>query len=97
MRTIVFDVNETLLDLRAMGPRFEATFGSTDLLGPWFGQLLRHSLVATVTDAYQPFDILAVDALELVAAKAGQQVTRSTASNVVDAMRHLPPHPDVRQ
>ncbi|MDJ0960574.1 MAG: haloacid dehalogenase type II [Acidimicrobiia bacterium] len=96
MRTIVFDVNETLLDLRSMGPRFEEAFGSSELLGAWFSRLLRHSLVATVTDTYQPFDILAVDALELVAAKAGHRVTRTTASSVVDGMRHLPPHPDVR-
>lgn len=96
MKTIVFDVNETLLDLRAMAPRFEEAFGSTDLLAPWFGQLLRHSLVATVTDTYLPFDVLGVDALQLVAAKAGSDLSEGGAAHVVDGMRHLPPHPDVR-
>ena len=96
MRTIVFDVNETLLDLRAMRPRFEAVFGSSDLLATWFGQLLRHSLVATLTDRYAPFDVLGVDALQLVAARAGIDVSESGAIHVVDGMRHLPPHPDVR-
>ena len=95
MKTIVFDVNETLLDLRAMRPRFEAAFGSTDLLAPWFGQLLRHSLVATVTDMYAPFDVLGVDALQLVAAKAGIYLSEDGAALVVDGMRHLPPYPDV--
>jgi len=96
MRTIVFDVNETLLDLRAMRPRFEDALGSTDLLAPWFGQLLRHSLVATLTDSYQPFDVLGIDALRLVAAKAGIDLSEAAAAGVVDGMRHLPPHPDVR-
>jgi 2-haloacid dehalogenase len=96
MRTIVFDVNETLLDLRAMRPRFEETLGSTELLPAWFGQLLRHSLVATLTDSYQPFDVLGVDALRLVAAKAGIDLSEVGAVHVVDGMRHLPPHPDVR-
>ncbi len=96
MKAIVFDVNETLLDLRAMRPRFEAAFGSADLLGPWFGQLLRHSLVATVTDAYAPFDVLGVDALQLVALKAEIALSDDGAAHVVNGMRHLPPHPDVR-
>jgi 2-haloacid dehalogenase len=92
----VFDVNETLLDLRGMQPRFEAVFGSTDLLVPWFGQLIRHSLVATLTDRYEPFDVLGVDALGLVALKAGIDVSGADVVHVVDGMRHLPPHPDVR-
>ena len=96
MRTIVFDVNETLLDLRAMRTRFNAAFGSPDLLAPWFGQLLRHSLVATLTNTYAPFDVLGVDALQLVAAKAGIDVSEDNAAHVVDGMRHLPPHQDVR-
>jgi 2-haloacid dehalogenase len=96
MKTIVFDVNETLLDLQAMRPRFEAAFGSTDLLATWFGQLLRHSLVATLTDTYAPFDVLGVDALRLVSARAGIGLSEDAAAHVVDGMRHLPPHPDVR-
>jgi 2-haloacid dehalogenase len=93
--TLVFDVNETLLDLRAMGGRFTAVFGSDDLLAPWFGQLLRNSLVATVTDKYQPFDALAVDALRTVAHGSGLAVDDAVAASIVDEMRRLPAHPDV--
>ena len=96
MKTIVFDVNETLLDLGAMGPRFDAVFGSTDLLGAWFDQLLRHALVSTVTDSYVPFDDLAVDALTLVARRSGREVTDEDAIHVVDGMAHLPAHTNVR-
>ena len=96
MKTIVFDVNETLLDLRALRPRFESAFGTAELLTPWFGQHLRHSLVATLTDAYQPFDVLGIDALQLVAAKAGTHLAAAEAAHVVEGMRELPAHPDVR-
>ncbi len=96
MKTIVFDVNETLLDLRGMRPRFDEAFGASDLLPAWFGQLLRHSLVATLTDTYAPFDVLGVDALRLVAMKAGIELSDTDAVHIVDGMRHLPPHPDVR-
>jgi len=96
VKTIVFDVNETLLDLRAIRPRFEDALGSADLIGAWFGQLLRHSLVATLTDAYQPFDVLAIDALRLVVSKSGGEISEASAERVVAGMAELPPHHDVR-
>ena len=96
MKTILFDVNETLLDLAGLRPRFRTTFGSDELVAPWFGQLLRHSWAATLTDAYQPFDVLAVDALQMVSANAGTTLSDSEATYVVDGMRKLSPHPDVR-
>jgi 2-haloacid dehalogenase len=58
--------------------------------------LLRHSLVATLTDGYQPFDVLAADALRLVAAKAARDIDQETAEPVIAGMRHLRAHPDVR-
>ncbi len=93
---LVFDVNETLLELSALRPVFESEVGTADLLPAWFGQMLRNSLVATITDAYLPFDELGVDALVLVTQKAGLGIDEAGARRVVDQMRSLPPHPDVR-
>ena len=42
-RIIVFDVNETLLDLKALQPRFEQVFGDPVALSQWFAQLLQTS------------------------------------------------------
>ena len=49
---LVFDVNETLLDLGALRLRFEEVLGDAGLLPQWFGQMLRNSLVATVMSAW---------------------------------------------
>ena len=49
---LVFDVNETLLDVRAMSAGFEETFGDSTLLGEWFSTLLRYSLEVSVTGDY---------------------------------------------
>ena len=47
MTTVVaFDVNETLLDLRALDPAFEELLGSAALRGQWFAQTLQLSFVA---------------------------------------------------
>ena len=49
-----------------------------------------------MTDAYQPFDVLAVDALESVSRGSGRVLAPGIAASVVDEMRRLPAHPDVR-
>jgi 2-haloacid dehalogenase len=45
-RVIVFDVNETLLDLRALKPQFERLFGDGGVLHLWFGQVLQSALLS---------------------------------------------------
>ena len=38
---LVFDVNETLLDLRALEPNFERVFGDKAALREWCNQVIR--------------------------------------------------------
>lgn len=40
---IVFDVNETLLDLRTMEPTFERIFGEKSAVRLWFANLVMYS------------------------------------------------------
>ena len=92
---LVFDVNETLLDLSALRPAFVAAFGSTDAMGEWFARLLHGSLVSNHTNRYRPFGVIGVEALHMVASKRGIELKESQATEVVETMRRLPPHPDV--
>lgn len=92
---LVFDVNETLLDVKALRPRFEAVVGDGSLLAPWFGLMLRNSLVATTTEAYRPFDVQGTDALVVTARKAGIELGWEAAASVVAGMKELPAHSDV--
>jgi hypothetical protein len=39
-RVLAFDVNETLLDLRALDPLFATTFGDASMRAQWFAQML---------------------------------------------------------
>jgi 2-haloacid dehalogenase len=94
-QVLVFDVNETLLDLKALRPGFEELFGATDPMGEWFARMLHGSLVANHIDRYRPFGVIGVEALRMVATKRGLEVTEEAASELVGAMRRLPPHPDV--
>jgi 2-haloacid dehalogenase len=96
-RMIVFDVNETLLDLRALDPVFERLFGDAGARQEWFNQLLQSALVATVTDAYRDFGAIGMAALEMVATRRGRELTDDDRQALRDGMRSLPPHPEVRE
>ena len=63
---ILFDMNETLLDMAALDPVFARIFDAGDgtaLRKEWFAQLLELFLTATVIDEYRSFDRLTDDAL----------------------------------
>ncbi len=93
--TLVFDVNETLLDLGALRPGFESVFGSTEPMGEWFARMLHASLVANHTNRYRPFGLIGTEALVTLAQKRGVDLSPDRAIELIDAMRRLPPHADV--
>ena len=95
-RVIVFDVNETLLDLRALDPHFERLFGSAAVRREWFSQLLQNSFVSTITNTYTSFGTVGMAALDMVAARYGVSLVEEQKAAIRNAVTHLPPHPDVR-
>ena len=94
-RIIVFDVNESLLDLRALMPAFERVFGEGNVLYQWFGQVLQSALLTVVTGPYADFGKVGRAALEMVAARRGVTLTDTDRQAILGGMRALPPHPDV--
>ena len=94
-RIVVFDVNETLLGLGSMREAFAAIFGTADLMGEWFARMLHGSLVSNHLRSYRSFGDIGVEALIMLGAKHGLDVTHGTAAEVVDGMRTLAPHPEV--
>jgi len=95
-RVILFDVNETLLDLTALQPHFQKAFGDSAVMQHWFALLLHSSLVTTLTAAYVDFGALAGAALDLVAARQELTLSEDDREAILTTLRHLPPHPDVR-
>jgi len=91
---VVFDVNETLLDLEPIRVEFERVFGERAVASVWFATLLRLSFVATITKDYRPFTELGGAAFDMVAAARSSNPSPVDRSAVVGAMRSLPAHPD---
>ncbi|MDQ3044968.1 MAG: haloacid dehalogenase type II, partial [Chloroflexota bacterium] len=96
-RVIVFDVNETLLDLAALDSPFQRIFGQAGVRREWFGQFLQSALVATITNTYSPFGDIAMSALEMVANRHGHTLNDEDRNVIKQTMSALPAHPEVAQ
>lgn len=96
-QVIVFDVNETLLDLEPLGASLAETLhGRGDLLPQWFSTLLHYSLVHTLTDDYRDFGQIGAAALVMVAQSQNIELDMEEAREaIVGTMTKLPAHADV--
>lgn len=92
---VVFDVNETLLDLSPLRIDFEDVFGTPDPMGEWFARLLHGSLVSNHLEHYRAFGVIGVEALLQVAERHGVDLDEATATEVVTRLAILPAHLDV--
>lgn len=95
-RIIVFDVNETLLDVQTLSPYFEHMFGDQHVLKEWFSLLLLHSEAATLAGPYFDFGTLAGAALDMIGASRAQAIAEAEKKRILEAIVHLPPHPEVK-
>jgi 2-haloacid dehalogenase len=91
----VFDVNETLLDLRALDPVFERIFGDTAARQQWFQQMIQCALVTIATGRYHDFGATGAAALQMVAARRDTTLTDEDRRAVAEGMRRLPAHAEV--
>ena len=93
-KVILFDVNETLLDLTPVKEGVGKALGGRPELAPlWFTTLLQYSLVATVADHYLDFGEMGAACLRMVAKNHGGELSEENAEEAVAPMRSLPPHP----
>jgi 2-haloacid dehalogenase len=91
----VFDVNETLLDLAALDPRFQEVFGEASVRQVWFQQMLQSAMVSIITGAYSDFGTIGRAALTMIAARRGVDLSDDRIRWILAGMTELPPHPEV--
>ena len=95
-KVLVFDVNETLLDLRALALDFQTIFGDAAFLDAWFHQVIQYAMGLTLADAYRPFGDVALAALQMMADAEGVDVSEGEARAMLAKIRSLPPHPETQ-
>jgi 2-haloacid dehalogenase len=94
---IVFDVNETLLDLSALDPAFQSAFGDAGVRRVWFARVLQSAFVATIAGPYADFGAIAGDALDVVARLRGTDLSATDKKEILQGILSLPAHPDVTE
>jgi 2-haloacid dehalogenase len=96
-RIIVFDLNETLLDVDALRPLFARIFGDPLVLRDWFSTVLLYSEVATLAGPYADFSAISTAAIDMIAPSRALAVSPDDRDRIVTGMRTLPAHTDVRE
>ena len=91
---IVFDVNETLLDIDTLTPFFTRVFGKQNVLREWFAQLVLYSQTMTLSGLYTPFGEIGVGALQMIADIRQVTLTEFDIDEFKERMNALPAHPD---
>ena len=94
--TILFDINETVLDLSSLKPKFKAAFGDDAVTATWFSMLLHTSTVCTLTDVKTDFATLAGAMLDTVAARRGVELPDVMRADILGSFASLPPHADIK-
>jgi 2-haloacid dehalogenase len=92
---LVFDVNETLIDIDSMAPLFGQIFGDPRALREWFGQLILYSMTATLSERYVDFFSLGQGVLRMLAEIHRVTITDEDLRRVREGMLTMPAHPDV--
>jgi 2-haloacid dehalogenase len=92
---LVFDVNETLLDLEVMSPIFQRIFCEKSAMREWFANLILYSEALTLAKSYVPFTEIGAAVMQMLAATRGIQVTEADKRALTDQFSTMPPHPEV--
>src|SRR5580692_10105828 len=89
---IVFDVNETLLDLDSMAPIFERIFGERLAVRLWFDDLIIYSQALTLANVYIPFTDIGAAALKMLADTRSIKITEADKKELTENFSSMPPH-----
>jgi 2-haloacid dehalogenase len=92
---IVFDVNETLLNLDGVQPVFDRIFGDPAAMRLWFAGLITYSEALTLAGVYVPFTDIGAAVLAMLAATRGITVSAADGAELTDRFAAMPPHREV--
>ena len=93
---ILFDINETVLNLGSLQPKFKAVFGSEDALSLWFSKLLHSSTVCIATNIKSTFSELANATLDAIAQRYKCDLTVESKDALLTSFANLPAHTDIK-
>jgi 2-haloacid dehalogenase len=94
-RILVFDVNETLLDIEVLNPFFSRAFGDLRVMRQWFTETILYSQALSLTVEYLSFDALSVAVLRMLAHALHISLNERDIDEFSQLLCSTPPHPEV--
>lgn len=95
-KTILFDINETVLNLSPLKPKFKKIFGDESTATTWFSMLLHSSTVCALTGVKSTFSTLAADMLDNLAARQKLKLFSTDRNEILTTFANLPAHNDIK-
>jgi len=95
-KLIIFDVNETLLDLEPLKIKVNAILENSNAFEIWFRMLLHYSLVETTTGGYKGFGAIGKATFKMLTTQLQITISEDQIDVVLGTIRNLPPHSDVK-
>src|ERR1700739_4972979 len=93
---LVFDVNETLIDIETITPLFAQIFGDPKGMREWFAQLVMYSMTPALARCYLDYFTLGQAVLHMLADIHRVSITDADLQRLKEAMLTLPAHRDVK-
>jgi 2-haloacid dehalogenase len=92
---LVFDVNETLLDMTPLKKAVNALLNEEQGFRIWFGMLLHYSTVSNSINEYYNFTTIAAATLDMAATSMHKKVTEEEIKETLSVIKSLQTYPDV--
>lgn len=93
---LVFDLNGTLLDTRALEPHLHRIFRGRLTAREWFGTVLQYAASISLAGDYRPFHEIAAAVLEMKADGLQVRLEPAVVQRVQDQMKNLPAFAEAR-
>ncbi len=92
---IIFDVNETLLDMSPLKKKINRVLETSKGFRIWFGMLLQYSLVDNNINNYHDFTAIADATLDMAAKALKIEIDQEEKKDALKTIKELPAHSDV--
>ncbi|MDV7103650.1 haloacid dehalogenase type II [Vibrio sp. TH_r3] len=94
-QTILFDINETVLNLDSLKAKFKMAFGDEQVTATWFSMLLHSSTVCILTKVDTDFATLAKINLQIIASRRGVTLSQQMSLDILNGFASLSAHDDM--
>jgi len=95
VKSVFFDLNETLTNTELLGLNFKKYFNDESAAKYWFAKLLHTSVIMGSMEAYKNFGILGKHVLDSVALEYNIDLGDDAKMEILSSFKALPPYDDV--